>query len=64
MLSSFSVVAVVVGFKANYYTKDLDLWVVYSPWGVFPSDPSRIHGSFGENHGKVQTARSTSATED
>ena len=30
--------------------------------GVFLRDPSRIYASFGENHGKLRTARLTRVT--
>ena len=64
-LSSFNEIGwLVVGSKADSLTRDLGLWVDCPPWGVFLRDPSRIYACFGENHGKLRTARSTSATGD
>ena len=53
---------VVGGVKADYHTRDLGLWVGCPPWGSFYGILARIYASFGENHGKLRTARSTSAT--
>ena len=54
----------VVGVKADCLTRDLGLWVECPSWGSFYRILARIYASFGENHGKLQTARSTSAIGD
>ena len=38
----------VVGFKANYLTSNLGLWMGCPPWGEFLRDPT------GENYGKLR----------
>ena len=54
----------VVGFMADCLTRDLDQWVGWPPWGSFQGILARIYASFGENNGKLRTARSTNATGD
>ena len=50
--------------KANYLTMDLGLWGECPSWGSLLGIIACIYASFGENHGKHRTARSTRATED
>ena len=51
-----------VGFKADCLKGDLGLWVGCPPLTSLEGILARIYASFGENHGKLRTARSTSAT--
>ena len=51
----------VVGFKANCF---IGWWVECPPWGVFKGILARTYACFGENHGKLRTAKSTSVTGD
>ena len=43
-------------------TSNLGLWVKCPPWKFFSGIFARIYACFGENHGKLRTYRSTSAT--
>ena len=52
------------GFMADCLTRDLGQWVGCPPWGSFSGIVARIYASFGENHEKLKTARSTRAIED
>ena len=54
----------VVGVKSDCLPRDLGLQVECPPWGSLYGIVARIYASFGENHGKLRTARSTSATEE
>ena len=58
------VLCCVVGVIADYLKRDLGSWVKCPPWGSFQEILARIYASFGENRGKLRTARSTSATEE
>ena len=61
---SHVVVVVVVGFMADCLMGDLGLWVGCPRWRSFLGSLASVFASFGENHGKPRTARSTSATEE
>ena len=52
----------VVRVRPIFLMWDVGLWGEYPRWGSFEGIPARIYMSFGENHGKLRTARLTSAT--
>ena len=51
-----------VGVKPDCLKKDLGLWMGCLPWGSFYGFLARIYANFGENLGKLRTAKSRSAT--
>ena len=53
---------VATGSKAGCLTRDIGLCVECPLWGSFKGILDRIYACFGENHGKLRTARLTSAT--
>ena len=61
---TFSVVDVVVSFKAGCLSRDIGLWVEYSPWGGgFLRDPSPYLREFQRKPRKIPNGcRSTRAT--
>ena len=54
----------IVVFKADCLARDLGLWVKCPLWGSFQGILAHIYSSFRENHGKLRTARSSSATKE
>ena len=52
----------VVGLRPIVCMWDLSLQGIFPPWGIFLRDPSPYLSEFRRNHGKLRTARSTSAT--
>ena len=52
-----------VGLRPNVRFWDLNLQGECPPWAFIKGTLDRIYASFGENNGKLRTARPTSATE-